>query len=58
LKPRQEKARLTALQEMNLKQIIDAGGVSLVIREDDVKYLPSLLLTGESNEEAKGKSEQ
>lgn len=52
------KGRLTALQEMNLKQIIDAGGVSLVIREDDVKYIPSLLSTGESNEEAKGKTEQ
>lgn len=44
------KGRLTALQEMNLKQIIEAGGVSLVIREDDVKYLPSLLLTGECYE--------
>lgn len=44
------KGRLTALQEMNLKQIIGAGGVSLVIREDDVKYLPSLLLTGECYE--------
>lgn len=43
------KGRLTALQEMNLKQIIEAGGVSLVIREDDVKYLPSLL-TGECYE--------
>lgn len=44
------KGRLTALQEMNLKKIIEAGGVSLVIREEDVKYLPSLLSTGESNE--------
>jgi hypothetical protein len=42
---------------MNLKKIIEAGGVSLVIREEDVKYLPSLLSTGESNEEAKGKIE-
>lgn len=44
------KGKLTALQEMNLKQIIGAGGVSLVIREDDVKFLPSLLLTGECYE--------
>jgi len=51
------KGRLTALQEMNLKKIIEAGGVSLVIREEDVKYLPSLLSTGESNEEAKDKTE-
>lgn len=43
------KGKLTALQEMNLKQIIEAGGLSLVIREDDVKYLPSLL-TGECYE--------
>ena len=43
------KGRLTALQELNLKQIIEAGGVSLVIREEDVKYLPSLL-TGECYE--------
>ena len=45
-----KKGRLTALQEMNLKKIIEAGGVSLVVREEDVKYLPSLLSTGESNE--------
>ena len=45
------KGKLTALQEMNLKKIIDCGGVALVIREDDVKYLPSLLTTGESNYE-------
>ena len=44
------KGKLTALQEMNLKKIIDCGGVALVVREDDVKYLPSLLTTGESNE--------
>jgi len=43
------KGKLTALQEMNLKKIIEAGGVSLVVREDDVKYLSSLLSTGESN---------
>jgi hypothetical protein len=45
------KGKLTALQEMNLKKIIDCGGVALVVREDDVKYLPSLLTTGESNYE-------
>jgi hypothetical protein len=33
-----------------LKKIIEAGGVALVVREDDVKYLPSLLTTGEYNE--------
>ena len=44
------KGKLTALQEMNLKKIIDCGGVALVVREDDVKYLPSLLTTGECNE--------
>jgi hypothetical protein len=36
---------------MNLKKIIESGGVALVVREDDVKYLPSLLTTGESNYE-------
>ena len=45
------KGKLTTLQEMNLKKIIDCGGVALVVREDDVKYLPSLLTTGESNYE-------
>jgi hypothetical protein len=45
------KGKLTALQEMNLKKIIDCGGVALVVREGDVKYLPSLLTTGESNYE-------
>lgn len=44
------KNQPTALQEINLKQIIEAGGVALVIREDDIKYLPSLLTTGELNE--------
>jgi len=46
-----EKGKLTALQELNLKKIIDCGGVALVVREDDVKYLPSLLTTGELNEQ-------
>lgn len=45
------KGKLTALQELNLKKIIDCGGVALVIWEDDVKYLSSLLTTGESNYE-------
>ena len=45
------KGKLTTLQEMNLKKIIDCGGVALVVREGDVKYLPSLLTTGESNYE-------
>jgi hypothetical protein len=47
------KGKLTALQELNLNKINEAGGVALVIREDDVKYLPSLFLptTGECNEE-------
>jgi hypothetical protein len=45
------KGKLTLLQEMNLKRIIDCGGVALVVREGDVKYLPSLLTTGESNYE-------
>ena len=46
------KNKPTALQELNLKRIIEAGGVALVIREDDIKYLPSLLTTGELNEES------
>jgi hypothetical protein len=50
------KGKLTALQELNLKRIIDAGGVALVVREDDVKYLPSLLTTGESNYEKETES--
>ena len=45
------KGKTTMLQELNLKKIIEAGGVALVIREDDIKYLPSLLTTGESNHE-------
>ena len=44
------KGKLTTLQELNLKKIIESGGVALVVREDDVKYLPSLLTTGELNE--------
>jgi hypothetical protein len=45
------KGKLTTLQEINLQKIIEAGGVSLVVREGDVQYLPSLLTTGESNYE-------
>jgi hypothetical protein len=44
------KNKPTALQELNLKKIIESGGVALVVREDDIKYLPSLLTTGELNE--------
>ena len=43
------KGKLTILQEMNLKRIVEAGGVALVIREDDVKNLLSLMENG--NEE-------
>ena len=43
------KGKLTALQELNLKKIIDCGGVALVIREADVEFLPSLLTTGEED---------
>ena len=50
------KNQPTALQEINLKQIIEAGGVALVIREDDIKYLPSLLTTGELNEKEGNKT--
>lgn len=46
------KGKLTALQELNLKKIIDCGGVALVVREEDVKYLKSLLTTGEEHEES------
>lgn len=45
------KGKLTTLQDMNLKKIIACGGVALVVREGNVKYLPSLLTTGESNYE-------
>jgi len=43
------KGKLTVLQEMNLKRIVETGGVALVIREDDVKNLLSLMENG--NEE-------
>lgn len=40
------KGKLTVLQEMNLKRIVETGGVALVIREDDVKNLLSLMENG------------
>ena len=43
------KGKLTVLQEMNLKRIVETGGVALVIREDNVKFLPTLMENG--NEE-------
>ena len=43
------QGKLTVLQEMNLKRIVETGGVALVIREDDVKNLLSLMENG--NEE-------
>lgn len=46
------KGKTTALQELNLKKIIDCGGVALVVREEDVKYLKSLLTTGEEHEKS------
>lgn len=51
------KGKTTMLQELNLKKIIEAGGVALVIREDDIKYLPSLLTTGELNEKENSSKE-
>jgi hypothetical protein len=50
------KNKPTALQELNLKKIIESGGVALVIREDDVRYLPFLLTTGELNEKSRIKT--
>jgi len=43
------KGKTTALQEMNLKHIRDAGGVALVVYEDDVPMLVERLTqtTGE-----------
>ena len=37
------KGKTTALQELNLSQIRDAGGVALVVYEDDVKDLEATL---------------
>lgn len=36
------KGKTTALQELNLKSIGEAGGIALVIREDDVADLDRL----------------
>ena len=38
------KGKTTALQERNLRQIKDAGGVALVVNEDDVDKLMSFLM--------------
>ena len=37
------KGKTTALQELNLTKIRDAGGVALVVYEDDVKDLEATL---------------
>jgi ABC-type phosphonate transport system ATPase subunit len=54
------KGKTTALQELNLKRIRDAGGVAVVVREDNVSDLHSLLTTGENdvktNTDSKGRS--
>ena len=44
------KNKPTALQELNLKKIRDAGGVALVVNETNVVNLNSLL-SGERNED-------
>ena len=44
------KNKPTALQELNLKKIKDAGGVALVVNETNVVNLNSLL-SGERNED-------
>jgi hypothetical protein len=47
------KNKPTALQELNLKKIRDAGGVALVVNETNVVNLNSLL-SGERNEDTIG----
>lgn len=37
------KGKTTALQELNLTRIRDAGGIALVVYEDDVKNLEATL---------------
>jgi ABC-type phosphonate transport system ATPase subunit len=37
------KGKTTALQELNLKQIRDAGGIAAVIYEDDIDVLRQIL---------------
>ena len=39
------KGKTTALQERNLQQITDAGGIALVVYEDDVGTLKQDLMT-------------
>jgi len=51
------KNKPTALQELNLKKIKDAGGVALVVNETNVVNLNSLL-SGERNEDETISSEQ
>jgi hypothetical protein len=51
------KNKPTALQELNLKKIRDAGGVALVVNETNVVNLNSLL-SGERNEDETISSEQ
>jgi hypothetical protein len=44
------KGKPTELQLLNLKNIIKAGGVALVVYEKDISYLKSLLTTGVNSE--------
>ena len=41
------KGRTTTLQELNLKRIREAGGVAVVVYEDDIDMLRKLLTIGE-----------
>lgn len=41
------RGRTTALQELNLKRIREAGGVAVVVYEDDIDMLRKLLTIGE-----------
>ena len=45
------KGKPTELQLLNLRNIIKAGGMALVVYEKDISYLESLLTTGENREE-------
>lgn len=44
------KGKPTELQLLNMRNIIKAGGVALVVYESDISYLESLLTTGVINE--------
>jgi len=44
------KGKPTELQLLNMRKIIKAGGVALVVYENDISYLESLLTTGVNNE--------